>query len=203
MSKFVALIATSLSVAIFSPAAYSATTVNSFHQTNITPVQQIAQDPEALLNSALTKYGNKDLKGALADMNEFIRLRPDVAPAYILRGSIKDDLGDVQGALKDYGKAISLDGKQYFAYFERGVTYSRLKKYPEAISDYKKAISIKPDFAPAHRNLGLVKYSIAKNQSEADSAIADIQKAITLYEQQGDKAKAQETRELLKKIQQA
>jgi tetratricopeptide (TPR) repeat protein len=202
MSKFVALIATSLSVAIFSPAAYSATTVNSFHQTSPATVQQIAQDPEALLNSAIAKYGNKDLKGALADMNEFIRLRPDIASAYVLRGSIKDDLGDVQGALKDYGKAISLDGQQYYAYHERGVTYARLKKYPEAISDFKKAISIKPDFAPAYRYLGLVKYATSKNQAEADSAIADIQKAITLYEQQGEKTQAQETRELLKKIQQ-
>jgi tetratricopeptide (TPR) repeat protein len=202
MPKFVALLATAVSIAVSSPAAYSATITNSVPgATGITPVLTAQDNAEALFKSAIEKYENKDFPGALADINEFIRLNPKFALAYVLRGDIKDDMKDPQGAIADYTKAISLDSKQHLAYYNRAITYTNLEKFPEAIADYKKAIAIKPDYAAAYRNMGVIKYLTATNSAQKEAGIADVKKAIALYEQQGNSAKAEEVKGVLKKMQ--
>jgi tetratricopeptide (TPR) repeat protein len=202
MPKFAALLAATVAIAISSPAAYSATNTNSVHgATSITPVLTAQDSGEALFNRAIEKYQKKDFQGALADINEFIRLNPKFALAYVLRGDIKDDMKDPQGAIADYTKAISLDSKQYLAHYNRAITYTNLEKFPEAIADYKKAIAIKPDYAPAYRNLGLLKFMTGTTSAQKEAGMADVKKAITLYEQQGNSAKAEESKEILKKMQ--
>lgn len=43
-----------------------------------------------------------DYKGAIADYNQAIRLKPDFARAYYSRGGVKDKLGEVSEAMSDF-----------------------------------------------------------------------------------------------------
>jgi tetratricopeptide (TPR) repeat protein len=199
------LLAAAVSIAICSPAAYSANTAHANERMTASSSPQLiaARDAETVYRSAMEKYNANDLQGALVEFDELIRLQPDFAAAYVNRGNIKDDLGNPQGALEDYTKALSLDDKDHSTYFNRGITYSRLEKYKEAITDFQKSISLKADYAPAHRGLGVAKYYGSTDKAVKRSGIADIQKAASLYKQQGDDAKAQETSDIAQKFQES
>jgi tetratricopeptide (TPR) repeat protein len=203
MSKSFALLAAAASIVICSPAAYSATTANTADSRVTSQISAAPEDAAAVYRRAMEKYEKNDLRGALADFDELIRLQPNFAGAYVSRANIKDDLGNPQGALEDYNKALSLDNQDYSAYFNRGVTYSRLERYTEAISDFKKSLTIKTDYAPAYRSMGMVKYISSKDKAGKLSGIEDVKKSIALYNAQGDNTKAEEAKAILKKMQEA
>jgi Flp pilus assembly protein TadD len=58
------------------------------------------------------KWDSGDNPGAIADLNEAIRLQPDYAEAYYGRGKIRSKLGDKQGAILDYREAVRLCQQQ-------------------------------------------------------------------------------------------
>src|ERR1051326_1410313 len=50
-----------------------------------------------------------DLEGALADLDEAIRLDPDNLETYILRSSVRQGLGDMIGFTDDLARASRID----------------------------------------------------------------------------------------------
>ncbi len=203
MSKTFALIAVATLITSSLPAAHAVNPAKMPAEI-VTPAKQIVEtrSPEEILRSGVQKYENKDLQGALEEFDELIKLQPDAAIAYASRASVKDDLGNPQGALADYDKALSLDRHDYSTYFNRGVTYARLEQYPQAITDFKAAIEINANYAPAYRNLGMIKYLSATNQADQKSGIADVRKSAELYKKQGEATKAAESARLVKQMQQ-
>jgi tetratricopeptide (TPR) repeat protein len=199
MFKTFAPIAASL--AIFAPVAHAV----EIPVYVVVSVKQVAEtrDPVDILRSAMQKYESRDLQGALAEFDELIRLKPNVASLYTNRGNVRDDLRDSQGALEDYAKALSLDRQDYSTYFNRGVTYSRLKKYPEAIADLKTAIGLNGEYASAYRNLGMLKYISAATKADKESGIADVQKSAMLYKKQGEEAKSKESDGIVQQMKKA
>jgi tetratricopeptide (TPR) repeat protein len=189
------------SFAIFTPVAHA---IEMPLQTAAS-VRQISEtrNPEDILRSAMQKYESQDLTGALAEFDELIKLKPDVAIGYASRGNVRDDLGNPQGALEDYNKALSLDRQDYSTYFNRGITYARLEKYLEAIADLKTTIRLKADYASAHRNLGMIKYISATTKAEKESGIADVRKSAELYKKQGEQTKAKESDDIAQQMKQA
>ena len=73
------------------------------------------------IKSGKAKFIQGDYRGAIADYDRAIELRPDYAEAYYLRGSAKMGLGDYRGAIADYDRAIELDPKDAGAYYDRGM----------------------------------------------------------------------------------
>jgi tetratricopeptide (TPR) repeat protein len=198
MFKIFTLLAAS--VAIFAPVAHAA----KIPVQVVASVRQVAEtrSPAEILRSAMQKYENKDLQGALAEFNELIKLKPNAAIAYASRGNVQDDLGNPQGALADYDKALSLDRHDYSTYFNRGVTYARLEQYPQAITDFEMAIELNAEYATAHRNLGMIKYLSAANKADKESGLADVRKSAELYKKQGEDAKAAESDVIVQQMQQ-
>jgi len=76
--------------------------------------KSIAQssNAEAFLKQGNARYTKKDFRGAIADYNEAIRLKPDDADPYYGRGLIKKERGEKQEALADFRKVAELFQQQ-------------------------------------------------------------------------------------------
>ena len=120
-----------------------------------------------------------DPKKAIEYLNNAIKLQPNYTNAYISRGLAYDELGDYQRALEDYNQVLlpttNLDSLTK-SYDKRGVTYANLGKYNLAIDDFNKAISLKPDYADAYNNRGIVYFL----QDDKKQGCLDAKKACEL-----------------------
>ena len=123
-----------------------------------------------------TKYDLGDYKGAIADYDSAIRLKPDHAKAYYNRGTAKGKLGQHLAAIADYDSAIRLKPDLAAAYNNRGIAKHDLGQHFAAIADFDSAIRLKPDLAEAYYNRGTAKYKLGQHFA----AIADFDSAIRL-----------------------
>ena len=123
-----------------------------------------------------TKYDLGDYKGAIADYDSAIRLKPDHAKAYYNRGIAKGKLGQHLAAIADYDIAIRLNPDYATAYNNRGTAKGKLGQHFAAIADYDIAIRLNPDYAKAYYNRGNAKGKLGQHLA----AIADFDSAIRL-----------------------
>jgi len=65
----------------------------------------------ALVKKGTDYYEKKELAKAVAEFTEAIRLRPNAAHLYNLRGVAYDDMGEYDKAIADYDAAIRIDPK--------------------------------------------------------------------------------------------
>jgi tetratricopeptide (TPR) repeat protein/S1-C subfamily serine protease len=132
----------------------------------------------------IARYGTKDQKGALADLNEAIRLNPEAIEdtAYSVRATIRYAQGDIKGALTDYNEAIRLNPQKAEHIAGRGAIRLQQKDYQGAIADANEAIRLKPEYREAFEFRGAV-YFLQKKYKEA---IADLTQAIRLNSQNAD-----------------
>ena len=66
-------------------------------------------------------YSLGDYQGAISDLNQAIKIKPDFADAYNGRAVAKYKLGDNQGAIADYNQAIQIKPDFAKAYYNRGL----------------------------------------------------------------------------------
>lgn len=111
---------------------------------------------------------------AIADLNEYIALRPKNPVAFAERGYAYRKLDRDSNALADYNRAIRLDAKYADAYLGRAWVKMKMEEYDAALKDLEKAVQIKPDFAEAYYWHGNIQYGLAKY----DAAITDFDKAL-------------------------
>ena len=133
-------------------------------------------DAPSFFNRGVAKGDLGDHKGAIADYDEAIRLKPDYASAFNNRGNAKGKLGDHQGAIADFDEAIRLKPDFAEAFNNRGNAKQDLEDYQGAVADYDEAIRLKPDYAFAFHNRGNAK----RNLEDYHGAIADYDEAIRL-----------------------
>jgi tetratricopeptide (TPR) repeat protein len=96
-----------------------------------------------LLNSRGTEYRLRgDLRRAMADYDEAIRLNPNDANAYNSRGDCWEAKGDLDRAIADYNQAIRLDPKFAVPFYNRGLIWERKHDLQKALSDLTKATEL-------------------------------------------------------------
>ena len=74
----------------------------------------------AYSNRGLARYQKGDLEGAMADLNQAIRIRPTLAVAYLNRAAVQRAQMEPAAAVKDLDRAISLDKDLFQAFSNRG-----------------------------------------------------------------------------------
>lgn len=102
-------------------------------------------------------YEKNEFMESLLNVNKAIEIDPNHAPAFYLRGNIKDKFDDRHGAMKDYNTAIEKNPKFADAFFARGNVKMKLQDYYGAISDYTAAITINENYIEAYFNRGKAK----------------------------------------------
>ena len=168
-------VAISISVMTFSAAAWPQTTA------------------ESLFASAQRKFTFHDNDGAIHDLTELIRMRPDFAPAYQNRGLAYLDKGEIDRAIQDFNEAIHLKPDYWRAFLVRCMAYNahgerthvnakgvveetETGDYTNAIQDCSEGIRLKPD----ENDLFYLRGTVYENKGEMEHAIQDFTEAIRL-----------------------
>jgi tetratricopeptide (TPR) repeat protein len=154
--------------------------------------------PNVFNNRGLARFklGNKE--AAIGDYDLAINIQPDYAEAYNNRGMALAALKDWPRAKTDYDRAIKFNPKLAEPYNNRGTARLSMQDWQGAISDFDRAIQINPKLAISYASRGLIKFI---KLGDKPAAIADLQTAKTLFEQQGNKKLYKVTSDQLNKIQ--
>jgi tetratricopeptide (TPR) repeat protein len=125
------------------------------------------------------KYEKGDTRGALADYDRAIALKPDYAKAYRARSAVKSGpLNDSRGALADLDRAIQLAPTDGLAYSLRGfLKYNALNDTQGAVSDLDRGIQLDPSNGFAYGIRGGIKF---QNLNDPQGALSDFDRSIQL-----------------------
>lgn len=111
----------------------------------------------------------------IAELQEGVKRYPDYN--YFV-GNLLDyynNSGKYEEALGFANNMVKNDPNDSFMQYVKGFLCQNLQKYDDAIEAYTAAITIKPDYAEAHSNLGLVYCQLARDYS--DKATSDMRSA--------------------------
>lgn len=125
------------------------------------------------------KYEKGDTRGAIADYDRAIALKPDYAKAYRARSTVKSGkLNDSRGALADLDRAIQLAPTDGLAYSLRGyLKYNALNDKQGAVSDLDRGIQLDPSNGFAYGIRGGIKF---QNLNDPQGALSDFDRSIQL-----------------------
>lgn len=157
-----------------------------------------ADKKEAIIyfHRGINRHTSGDIKGAIAEYNQALRLRPDFAEVYYKRGISRYKLGDLKGAILDYNQAISLNPNYAGVYNHRGFTRHDLGDFPGAIRDFNQALKLNPNFPEAYQNRGITRNALGDKQG----AIRDLNTAANLFQKQKRISNYQEIIDLLNQL---
>lgn len=109
--------------------------------------QSLAAKPDPIIFSNRGDLKKKlgDLKGAIADYDEALRLLPGNSTLYSNRGLYKHELGDLDGAIADYAKAVELEPKS--VEFRASLSFAKRNRgdYAGAIAELDRIIAVAPE----------------------------------------------------------
>jgi serine/threonine protein kinase/Tfp pilus assembly protein PilF len=101
-----------------------------------------ASRADNFLLQANAKYMTGDLKGAVDNYSQVLRLSPNSTEAYFGRGDARGDLGDLQSGLEDLNQAIRINPKQVKSYGARALIRQKLGDRKGAKADYQTALKL-------------------------------------------------------------
>ncbi len=133
----------------------------------IQPAEELPRPiPPATLPSTANDYyawaqffiADQRLIGALHDLSEAIRLKPDFLDAIFTRAELYFRLENFDLAVEDYTRALSLKAHDEI-YVRRAEAFRALSRYKEAQADYQSALSLNPKNEVARAALESLKQS--------------------------------------------
>ncbi|MEN9216119.1 MAG: tetratricopeptide repeat protein [Gloeomargarita sp. HHBFW_bins_162] len=154
-----------------------------------------AQAPtvESLLQRAVERGQRGDFEAAILELNQVIKLAPNNATAFTLRGVAYTNMGNAKQALEDFTKAIQLAPKAAAPYGYRGIVRRQMMDLPGALADVNEAIKIDG------KNPGFYSFRGALHADAGDRAraISDFQQAAKLFGERGDTEGVKEMQEFI------
>ena len=131
----------------------------------------------ALLYRAYREFSEaSNYTRGMADLAAAIKLKPDDANAYVVRGQRHNSYFEYKEAAADFTTALRLRPGLKEALVNRAYAYLELKNPDGAISDYDEILRSSPDDAETLANRG----TAYENKGDIDRARADYNRAISL-----------------------
>jgi protein O-mannosyl-transferase len=112
----------------------------------------------ANLGMALAAQG--DIDGALVQLKESLRVRPNACRTLDAMGTLLAQQGKYREALDEYLRAIDADPEQYSPQYNAGVTLLRLGQAAEAIPYCRRALELRPGWPEAYMQLGVASAAV-------------------------------------------
>jgi protein O-mannosyl-transferase len=117
------------------------------------------------------------LDDAVAQYQEALRLKPDIAETHTNLGSALAQMpGRLDDAVAQFQEALRLDSKYPDAHFYLANALVQTGRIPEAIQNYEEALRADPNLAEASNNLGMILCRIGRT----DEGMARIEAAIRI-----------------------
>ncbi|MBL8001408.1 MAG: tetratricopeptide repeat protein [Flavobacteriales bacterium] len=98
---------------------------------------------EALLKLAEIKLVLRDHPGSIELVNKALRIDPDLAKGYYLKGFVYMETGDTATAISSFRTAVERDPRDYNSYMQLGLL-SAGRKDPLALDYFNTAIELRP-----------------------------------------------------------
>jgi tetratricopeptide (TPR) repeat protein len=113
---------------------------------------------QTFVNRGIIRADMGDGGGALSDFNIALTNNPSLGDAYLNRALVLIAQKDPNEALAAINQGIALGATNLqIAYYSRAEIEDDEGQYAAAYRDYKQALAIKPDYAPAQRQLARFK----------------------------------------------
>jgi tetratricopeptide (TPR) repeat protein len=157
-------------------AGVAAVMVRSAPRAEPRPVGVYAEQAVPPLQRGRRAFLQRDHARALFYLNEAIRLEPENADAYSLRGLAHAARGESDAAKSDFDEAIRLNPEDVKAYLERARVLAAQKNHRAAAADYSKCIELDP-VEPEHFT---ARAGVYEKLREGKKAEADYTDAIRL-----------------------
>ncbi|CAN2042670.1 putative inorganic carbon (hco3(-)) transporter [Candidatus Magnetomoraceae bacterium gMMP-15] len=143
---------------------------------------------ESYFNRGVEALNQKKYKEAKELFEKAVKIKPDWAIAHKNLGMVLFQfLKEIKKGLKHFEIALALDQKikdheqisKIIAEFgfNKGIEALKQKKYKEAKQGFQKAVKFRPDWAMAHKNLGMVLFQFLKEREEG---VKHFKKALSL-----------------------
>lgn len=113
---------------------------------------------QTFVNRGIIRYDLGDNNGALRDFGVALNSNPNLGDAYLNRALVLISEKHPAEALAAINQGIALGASNLqIAYYSRGEIEDDAGQYDAAYRDYKQALAVKPDYAPAERQLARFK----------------------------------------------
>ncbi len=107
---------------------------------------------------------------AIALLDDIIKVDPQNADAYLLKGRILGEMGHPQDAVKALEQVVAIRPEDTAAIYYLGRLYDEQKESDKAIAQFEKIVAMDVDVTEAYLQLGIL-YSRAKRFDEAQSVL--------------------------------
>ncbi|GAA5979871.1 hypothetical protein JCM10908_001447 [Rhodotorula pacifica] len=119
---------------------------------------------EALNMRATFKFIMSDAEGALADLDEATKVKPDNAQSWVKKASVHMELGKPDEAMSDFEKALEIDPENADVFYHRGQVYFITGEFDRAIQEYRRSAELDPSYIFCHIQLAVAQYKAGSTQ---------------------------------------
>ncbi len=125
-------------------------------------IEEFPENPALWSNRGNAKVSQNNLKSAIADFDQAIKLAPTATDPYLNRGTAWEGLGEWENAIADYRQLLELDPQDAMGYNNLGNAFAGKREWQDAIAYYQKATELAPNFAFARANYALALYQVGE-----------------------------------------
>ncbi len=140
------------------------------------PMQPVSNHSSFFRELGIVSYRAGDFPRAIANLDEAIRLDPNDARAYNVRGNAWDEIGGFDNALADYDEAIRIDPGNSIFFHDRAIMWYRKGDLDSALVDLDRAIRLNASDPNIYCDRGLIWYE----KGSHPRAVADFDQASKL-----------------------